>query len=208
MECLMKKLFVLLFLGLIVATAAAVDLKEGVNYELISPAPPPGTGNEVEVIEFFMFTCPHCRNLEPRLEEWKKKLPENVKFHPMPAMFGGVANLHAKTFFALEVMGEEERLHSAFFKAIHEQKKRLRNQKEIDKFLKSQDIDLNKFHAALNSFTVQTKANRAAALMRRYGIRSVPALVIDGRYKVKNSHEVLEIADQLIEKTLNDRQPK
>ncbi|HIE55070.1 MAG TPA: hypothetical protein EYP90_07815 [Chromatiaceae bacterium] len=60
----------------------------------------------------------------------------------------------------------------------------------------------------MDSFTVQTKANRAAALMRRYGIRSVPAFVVDGRYRIKNTPQVLEIVDALIEKTLSDRKAK
>ncbi len=205
MECSMKKLLVLFLLCLFSAGLLAADPKEGTDYDLISPAPPKGSGNEVEVLEFFMYTCPHCKNLDPKLQEWAKKLPENVKFHHMPAMFGGSANLHAKTYFALEVMGEAKRLHKPFFKAIHEQKRRLRNQKDIEKFLAENDVDLDKFRAAMKSFTVQTKANRAAALMRRYGIRSVPSMVVDGRYRIKNTPTVLETTDMLIEKTIADR---
>ncbi|HID45568.1 MAG TPA: thiol:disulfide interchange protein DsbA/DsbL, partial [Chromatiaceae bacterium] len=130
----MKKLLVFFLLSLFSTGLLAADLKEGTDYELISPAPPKGTGNEVEVLEFFMYTCPHCQTLDPQLQEWVKKQPENVKFQHMPAMFGGAANLHGKTYFALEVIGEAQRLHETFFKAIHDQKQRLRNQKDIEKF--------------------------------------------------------------------------
>ncbi|WP_457665312.1 thiol:disulfide interchange protein DsbA/DsbL [Thiolapillus sp.] len=201
----MKKLLVLFLLCLFSAGLLAATPKEGTDYELISPAPPKGSGNEVEVLEFFMYTCPHCNHLDPKLQEWVKKLPENVKFHHMPAMFGGSANLHAKTYFALEVMGEAKRLHKLFFKAIHDQKRRLRNQKDIEKFLAENGVDLEKFRAAMKSFTVQTKANRAAALMRRYGVRSVPMMIVDGRYRIKNTPTVLETTDALIEKTIADR---
>ena len=201
----MKKLLLILVLGLLSFNLYAADPKEGRDYNLITPAPPVGSGDEVEVIEFFMYTCPHCKNLDPALQEWKKKLPENVKFQHMPAMFGGAANLHAKNFFALEVMGEAERLHDAWFKAIHEDKRRLRTQADINKFLEENGVDMNKFHATLNSFTVQTKANRAAALMRRYGVRSVPTLIVDGRYRIKNTPQVLENTDALIQKTIDDR---
>ena len=201
----MTRMLVLLALSLNMTLALALQPKEGADYDLIKPAPPVGSGDEVEVIEFFMYTCPHCNNLDPSLQEWRKKLPENVKFHHMPAMFGGVANLHARAFFALETMGESERVHQAFFDAIHKQKKRLRSQKEIEEFLAGQGVDVEKFRQTMNSFAVQTKANRAAALMRRYGIRSVPALVVDGRYRIKNTPQVLEVTDTLIEKTLADR---
>jgi thiol:disulfide interchange protein DsbA len=201
----MKKLLILLTFSLLSLNISAADLKEGVNYDSITPTPPVGSGDEVEVIEFFMYTCPHCKNLDPALQEWTSKLPKNVKFQHIPAMFGGAANLHAKNFFALEVMGEEKRLHNAWFKAIHDQKRRLNTQAKIDDFLKENGVDMDKFHATLNSFTVQTKANRAAALMRRYGIRSVPAMVVDGRYRIKNTPQVLENTDALIEKTIADR---
>jgi thiol:disulfide interchange protein DsbA len=201
----MKKLLILLAFLLLSFSVAAADPKEGTDYDLIKPAPPKGNGNTVEVVEFFMYTCPHCKNLDPKLQEWVKKQPENIKFQHMPAMFGGAANLHAKTYFALEVMGEAKRLHEPFFKAIHDQKRRLRTQKDIEKFLGENDVDLDKFRAAMNSFTVQTKANRAAALMRRYGIRSVPAMVVDARYRIKNTPTVLETTDALINKTITDR---
>lgn len=201
----MKKLLVLFVLCLLSAGVLAAEPREGVDFDAISPAPPPGTGNDVEVVEFFMYTCPHCQTLDPVVQEWAKKQPENVKFQHMPAMFGGAANMHAKTYFALEVMGESKRIHQVFFKAIHDQKRRLRTQKDVEKFLGEQDVDLDKFRAAMNSFTVQTKANRAAALMRRYGIRSVPAMVVDGRYLIKNTATVMETTDALIEKTIADR---
>jgi len=204
----MRNLLTLIALGLAATLALAAEPKEGTDYTLIQPAPPPGSGNEVEVVEFFMYTCPHCKTLDPALKEWQSKQPENIKFQHMPAMFGGVANLHAKAFFALEVMGEAKRLHEPFFAAIHDQKRRLRNQKEIEEFLAEHKVDLEKFRAAMNSFTVQTKANRAAALMRRYGIRSVPALVVDGRYHIKNTPQVLDVTDQLIDKTLSQRDTK
>ena len=204
----MIRTLLLLALAFNTALALAVEPKEGRDYYNIEPAPPVGSGDQVEVLEFFMYTCPHCKNLDPALQEWRKKLPENVKFHHMPAMFGGVANLHAKAFFALEVLGEEDKVHQAFFDAIHEQKKRLRTQKEIEAFLAGQGVDVDKFREAMNSFTVQTKANRAAALMRRYGIRAVPALVVDGRYRIKNTPQVLEVTDALIEKTLAERKEK
>ncbi len=204
----MMRIFLLLALAMNMALASAVEPKRGSDFDLIEPPPPVGSGDEVEVIEFFMYTCPHCEHLDPAVQEWRKKLPDNVKFHHMPAMFGGVANLHAKAFFALEVIGEADRVHSAFFDAIHKQKKRLRTQKEIEAFLAGQGVDVKKFREAFDSFTVQTKANRAAALMRRYGIRAVPTLVVDGRYRIKNTPQVLEVTDALIEKTLTDRKEK
>jgi len=201
----MFRILLLTTLVLNAAVALALEPQEGRDYYPIEPAPPVGTGNEVEVLEFFMYTCPHCKNLDPKIQQWRKKLPDNVKFKHVPAMFGGVANLHAKTYFALDAMGEADKVHAAFFDAIHNKRLRLRTREQIESFLADQGIDVEKFRQAFDSFAVQTEANRAAALMRRYGIRAVPALVVDGRYRIKNTPQVLEVTDTLIQRTLAER---
>ena len=201
----MKKFVAIIALALSASVLFAADFQEGRDYDAVKPAPPQGTGSEVEVLEFFMYTCPHCKDLEPAIDAWLGKKPENVRFSRVPAMFGGPANLHAKTYYALEIMGEGERLHEPLFHAIHDEKRRLSKQGDMEEFLKEQGVDLEKFRTTLSSFTVQTKANRAGALMRRYGIRSVPAMVVDGRYRVKNSPQVTAVTDYLVGKVSEER---
>lgn len=204
----MKKIFAAVALLLVSSWAFAADFVEGKDYELITPAPPAGTGTDVEVIEFFMYTCPHCYHLEPMLKDWLKKKPENVKYEAMPAMFGGGANQFGKTHYALEAMGELDRIRDPLFAEIHEKKQRMLAQADIDKFLESQSVDMEKFRQALSSFTVETKANRAATLVKRYAIRGVPAFVVDGRYRVPNSEKVMQVVDFVINKTLQERAAK
>ena len=204
----MKKTLLLFALVLAAVTASAADFTEGDKYIKITPAPPQGEGDQVEVVEFFMYTCPHCEKLEPYMKGWLEKKPANVEFTRIPAMFGGVANLHAKAFYALEIMGEGERLHDSWFHAIHDEKRKLRTQEDLEAFLQEQNVDMDKFRAAMSSFTVQTKANRAAALMQRYGVRGVPAVVVDGRYRSGNAsgyEEILQITDYLVAKVREER---
>ena len=201
----MKKLLALIGFAMLTSFAMAADFQEGVLYDAITPPPPVGSGNDVVVEEFFMYTCPHCKDLEPTVNSWLEKNPEGVVFTRVPAMFGGAATLHAKAYYALEIIGEGERLHEPLFQAIHDDRKRLTTAKALEAFLQENKVDMDKYHAAFSSFTVQTKANRAAALMRRYGIRSVPALVVDGRYRVKNSAEVIEVTEYLVDKVAENR---
>jgi len=61
----------------------------------------------------------------------------------------------------------------------------------------------------MNSFAVAAKVNRARALMRRYGIRSVPTLVMDGRYRsgsgFRSYEEMTEVIDHVVAKVLEQR---
>ena len=207
----MKKVVTTLFAGvlLLAGTALAKAFEEGVQYVPIQPQPPVGSGDEVEVVEFFWYGCPHCRDFEPIVNTWAAGLPENVKFTQIPVMFGGPADLHAQVYYALEGMGELPRLHEKFFHAMHVERNKLRSRDDVDAFLAANGVDMDKFAEAMNSFAVAAKVNRARALMRRYGVRGVPALVVDGRYRsgsgFNSYEEMTEVADFVVDKILAQR---
>lgn len=189
----------------------ALDIQADLHYVPIKPEPAVGSGPVVVVNEFFMYGCPHCFQLEPYVKAWQATRPENVEFVRVPAMFGGSANIHGKAYYALEAMGELERLHEAWFEAIHKQRRALKTREELEAFLQEQGVDLAKFREMVDSFAVQTKANQAAALMRRYGIRSVPTMVIDGRYRSGTGFsgygDIIGVTAHLVEKVRADRGP-
>lgn len=203
-------LFLIGLMAFGVAQAAQPDFKEGLQYTLVQPAPVVHTGDEVEVIEFFWYGCPHCNSLEPDIKSWLARKPENVRFVRMPAPFGGKALMHAKTFFALQLLGDDGKWHAAIFDAMHNRKMKLDTLDDMVAFLASQGVDEQKFRAALDSFAVQTQMNRASVLAKRYDIRSVPTLVVDGRYKSGKGFtsyaEFTQLVDYLVAKVLEDRQ--
>ena len=209
----MKKLAVLFLPALLFAiggaSAAQDDWLEGAHYHAIQPAPARNDGDPIEVIEFFMYTCPHCLEFEPYVDKWLENKPADVEFKQMPALFGGPANLHARAYYALQLIGEQERLHDALFDTIHNKGQRLGTRGALARFLEQQDVDMEKFNAAMDSFAVQTKLNRANALMRRYGVRSVPTVVVDGRYRSGSGFhsygEKVELIDDLVAKVRQER---
>jgi thiol:disulfide interchange protein DsbA len=213
MEIKMKLRFgLLLLVGLMLQgplQAAEPAFKQGLQYTLIEPAPAIHEGELVEVIEFFWYGCPHCNSLEPHIKDWLARKADNVRFVRMPAPFSGRAELHAKTFYALQLLGEAERLHDAMFEAMHRHDMKLATLDEMVGFLVAKGVDEQKFRAALDSFAVQTQMSRTRVLARRYGIHSVPTLVVDGRYKsgkgFSSYGEFTELVDYLAAKVVSDR---
>ena len=207
----MKKTIASLFAAALMlsGTALAKPFEEGVQYVPIQPQPPAGTGEEVEVVEFFWYGCPHCRDFEPTVSKWASGLPANVKFNQIPAMFGRSADLHAQVYYALQGMGELERLHQKLFDTINSGGRKLRSRDEVDAFLQENGVDMAKFSDSMNSFAVAAKVNRARALMRRYGVRSVPTLVVDGRYRsgtgFSSYQDMTEVVDYVVDKVLMQR---
>ncbi len=202
----MKKLFplaMLLFAGLFTMPVLA-EFDEGIEYVEISPQAPMDENAPVEVVEFFWYGCPHCYQFEPHLHGWMKNKPDDVQFVRMPATFNKLAKYHAEVFYALDLMGESERLMTPIFEEIHKKRNRLENDAAVKAFLKQQGFDekqLDGFSKAMKSFAVQTKVRQAASLFRKYGLRGVPSVVVSGRYRsgeVKNYAELVAVTDHMV----------
>ena len=57
----------------------AETYQEGKHFKRIDQNKTVDNG-KVEVLEFFMYGCPHCYSFEPYLNKWKGSKPENVEF--------------------------------------------------------------------------------------------------------------------------------
>jgi len=205
----LSRTLVLLVFVFTINPLLATDFVAETHYHALQPVPPQLSGEEVEVVEFFWYGCPHCNDFEPHIEAWLEKKPENTVFTRIPVMFGGAANLHARVHYALEVIGEVERIGPVLFHALSVEKRGLKTQEEVEALLRGEGVDLEKFRSAMSSFAVQTKVNRATSLMRRYGVRGVPALVVDGRYRSGGGFggydEMIGLADFLVDKVRAER---
>ncbi len=186
------------------ATPADDDFFAGVDYEVLpQPVPTDAPKGKVEVVEVFWYGCPHCYRFEPHLEKWLAHAPKTVHFVRIPATLNPGWTIHARLYYALQLMGEIDRLHPLIFKAIHEQGRSLRNQRAIERFLEANGVDLEAFRAAFDSLEVQTRLREDRDRVRRYGIHGVPAVVVAGKYKTSGSlagsyERMIQIIDYLI----------
>jgi thiol:disulfide interchange protein DsbA len=162
------------------ATAAAQVA--GKDFQLINPPQPTESGNKIEVIEFFSYACPHCHSLQPSLATWLKRKPADVEFRRIPAVFQDNWIPFARIFYTLDAMGLVDKLHHDVFAAIHDQKVRLQEPKVLFDWVASKGVDKQKFIDTYNSFSVQSRTQRATDVTRRYNVPFTPAIVVDGRY--------------------------
>ena len=187
------------------ATVHAEDIQAGKQYiELGSPVPVAQPG-KIEVVELFWYGCPHCYQFEPNLQPWAAKLPQDVHFVRIPAMFGGLWNAHGQMFLTLEAMGAEAKVHEAIFNAIHREGKKLATPEEMAEFLAGQGIDKEVFLSTYNSFAIKGQVEKAKKLAMAYQITGVPVLVVDGKYRFDlgtagGPEGALKVADFLIAK--------
>jgi thiol:disulfide interchange protein DsbA len=203
------------------AFASPTDPKNGVEYvTLAQPQPVQSVGKKVEVIEFFMYHCPHCNALEPQLEQWVKKQGDNIHFKRVHLPFSGAKDPEAHLYLTLEAMGKAEEFQPKVFKAWHVDHLRLNTDAAILDWVAKNGIDRTKFMDVWNSFGVTTRLRQLPQITSDYKVDGVPTIIIDGKYQtspaivynsVKSSSEpvlfqaTLQVMDALVAKAAKSK---
>ncbi|KAF2408876.1 thiol:disulfide interchange protein DsbA/DsbL [Pseudomonas antarctica] len=191
--------------GMTAQAADNVPLEAGKTYvELANPVPVSEPG-KIEVVELFWYGCPHCYAFEPTINPWAEKLPSDVNFKRIPALFGGPWDAHGQLFITLDTMGVEHKVHNAVFNAIQKEGKRLTKPEEMADFVATQGVDKAKFLETFNSFAVKGKMAQYKELAQKYGVQGVPTMIVNGKYRFDlgttgGPEQTLNVADQLIAK--------
>lgn len=184
----------------------AAQYEEGVHYERVSPAQPTSTVDKVEVLEIFWYGCPHCFRFEPYVERWLRKKPDNAQFVRLPGIFRPSWENHARAYYTAELLGVFEKVHKPLFNAIHLQKKKMNTDEALaDFFSQHGGVDKAEFIKTFRSFAVETRLRRAKTMTSRYGIDGVPAVIVNGKYRISargagSNAEMLKIINYLVEK--------
>ncbi len=222
----MKKLFSTLLLSLSFAAGYAQASPAapvlGQDFEIIkapaSTATAKSPADKVKVVEFFWYGCPHCRELEPTLENWLKEEGNKVQFEGVPVAFRNDFLPHTQMFYALQALVVSKKLtpaafktiHQATFKAVTEEKGNLLTPESQANWLAKQGINEKEYLNAYRSFSVQSKTKQAAELAKEYAIDGVPTLIVNDKYKTgpaytKSVEGTKQVLDFLVQQIRNKK---
>lgn len=180
------------------------------------------TGKKVEVVEYFMYSCPHCYALDPLMHDWVKKQGDKIAFRRIHLAFSGPKDPQAHAYATLEAMGQLDQFHDKIFRAIHVERNRLNRDDAILDLLVKNGIDKAKYLDMFNSFGVQTKRKRNEQLIAASKIdEGAPTIVIDGRFvtspaqlsrpgqsEPQTQAATLRVMDELVARVLKERAPR
>ncbi|HIL92126.1 MAG TPA: thiol:disulfide interchange protein DsbA/DsbL [Cycloclasticus sp.] len=207
----MRKILFLSIVLMLSFSAAAFSqqaFEEGVHYQLIKPAQPTDDPGRIEVVEIFWYGCPHCYHFEPALVPWVKDVPKDVNFYRLPAIFTPLWEVHARAHFTADILNVLEKSHTALFHAMQVEHESMNTVDKLASFYAQYGIDENLFKKTYNSFVVNTRVSRTKDLVQRYGVKGVPALVVNGKYLItgrmaKSYENMLLITEYLVDKERN-----
>ncbi|NTS76825.1 thiol:disulfide interchange protein DsbA/DsbL [Catenovulum sp. SM1970] len=199
----MKKLLLTLATVCLLPFAAlAAKYEEGKHYEVIAQA----ATAKPEVKEFFSYYCPHCFQFEPIIKDLKKKLPEGVnldKVHVnfLPPRKPEQANLLTKALASAQLLKVEEQVSAKIFEAIHVKKQQNFTESGIQGMFAAVGIDEKRFASVFNSFMVNGQVGQMAKAQKEAQIRGVPAVIVNGKYRVlggvATTEEYIELVNHL-----------
>ncbi|MCB2016011.1 MAG: thiol:disulfide interchange protein DsbA/DsbL [Hydrogenophaga sp.] len=180
------------------AWAQRLSFKEGTDFRTLpTPVPTESAAGQVEVLEFFAYSCIHCFNFESVFEEWMKRQPASVKVRRIPVAFNRNFVPMQQLYFALESMGLLDKLHRKVFKAFHEEHLPLTTEAAIVSWIEKQGVDRSQFVSAYQGATKASQ--KAIGLQDAYQVEGTPSLGVAGRYIVGGQGpKTLLVADSLI----------
>lgn len=200
-----KQLFTILVL--LCTTQVYAEPELGKDYTIINLAQPARSGSKIEVLEFFFYGCSHCFKLHPMMSSWEKRMPKDVELTYVPAIFNTSWEPMARTFYALEALGQQKQLHDELYNAWNVSNTELIEEAKITDFVAQHGVDRKKFGDAYNSFSMQSKVVRAKQMGQTYGIRGTPTLIVDGKYLITGLHpaETIQALNALVDKARKER---
>jgi thiol:disulfide interchange protein DsbA len=167
------------------------------------------TQGKIEVLEFFHYGCPHCRDFEPLINAWAKKLPDDVVFTRIPTIWSAALAGLAALYYALAARKRLD-LNESVFAAIQDRHQPLDKPEVVREWARENKLDVDAFMDAYNSFGVKAQVERAKQLARAYKIDGVPTMAVAGRFitsaTLTGSHEAtLSQVDSLIARVRKKR---
>lgn len=185
--------------------ASAVEYQEGVHYTVINDGPATA---KPEITEFFSFYCPHCytfsKTVVPKIVAEK---PDGVAFNQAHVDFIGkeMGVEMSRAFAVAHQLNVDKKIEPALFSAIHEKQQRFTNRADVRALFVANGVEGKTFDAAADSFMVNAQMAKMKRDTENAKLTSVPALVVNGKYRVetgsiKSYDELLDIAYYLARK--------
>jgi len=169
----------------------AVEMwQKGVHYKELPFPVKTRDASKVEVVEVFWYGCPHCYEFNnDHLHKWEESFTEDIDFRLVPATFPGWVT-HAEIYYAAEELGKVAELHQPLFDAIQSSPRKYKNRDDFIALFGKHGVSEDEFNGVFKASgfrkisKVQEKVDKTNALIKAYRLTGVPALIINGKYKI------------------------
>ncbi|MBW8189902.1 thiol:disulfide interchange protein DsbA/DsbL [Neiella marina] len=191
----MKKYLIALFALLALPMAAsAANYEEGKHYDVLPGQPT----SEPEVVEFFSYYCGHCYKFEPIVKALEQGLKgtelkrAHVDFlyyvdRSTRKRYPETGKIVSRGFAVAQALKVVEPVSEQIYKRHFFEGRQIQSIDDLRDAFADAGVTAKDFDAAYNSFPVNSMVARMAQQTKKYGIRSTPSVIVNGKYKVNPS---------------------
>lgn len=199
-----------------VAHAQSAEYKEGEHYFLLPDTieesdntTDAGPDGEIEVVEFFSYSCRHCFRFQAFIKNWLERKPEDVVLRREHVIFDTRTIPLARGYYIAEELKVLAEIHDKIFEALHRHNMNVATEAALMQLFKGlAKVDSETFKEKYWSEETQERIRAGNRRVTAWRISATPSLVVGGKYLVTTdagSHrKMLQVVDFLVEKIRKD----
>lgn len=156
----------------------------------------------IEVIEFFSYACPNCKELEVLLKGWEDSLPEDVELSKIHVAHSVQTTNLARIHVALGQRNIVAQNKGRIFTEVEKRPRTFSTLDSASDFFDGHGIAKEQFELIAQSDRVQSILDRQEEVVREFGIIAVPTFVVANKYIVPSKttqQETVRALHQVIE---------
>lgn len=179
------------------------EISDGTDYITLENARPRRDGEPISVVEYFSYSCVHCKNFEPVLDDWAEDQADDVLVSKRPVAWSPIQTVLGQAYLTLEATDAVEENHNRIFRAIHDAGRQFLTPDMVADYVDGRGINKADFLRAFNSPAVKREMRNAEREQRELQISATPSLVVAGKYVVGmtgGQRRALEVVEFLIDK--------
>ncbi|MFT7651374.1 MAG: thiol:disulfide interchange protein DsbA [Limisphaerales bacterium] len=179
------------------------DIDDSADYREVDSPKQRRASDPIEVVEFFSYTCIHCKTFDPIIEEWAAEQGDGVAFSRAPAMWSPIQTLLGRTYLTLADQDALANNHGRIFRAIHDGRRQFLTPEMMAEYVDGRGISAEDFLRTFNSPAMRRATSDVERDAIRFQVSGTPSMVVGGQYVVGmqgGQGHALRVVEHLIEK--------
>ncbi|MBT4258668.1 MAG: thioredoxin domain-containing protein [Nitrospina sp.] len=181
-----KILFFLIASCLILPSFVLAEDKIKGKYEVIGSIEKLKNAKQVEMIEFFNYSCGHCYKFLETSKKLHQKFKDKLYHKKYPIFWGEQTALPAKAFYITDELGLEAKFTQELFDTNFKLHINIFQPRVIQRLSQHYKIE-QEIREGMKSPTIEAKVNESLALAKTYKANETPTIILNKVLKVTPS---------------------
>lgn len=176
----------LLALLALTSVVNAAEFTAGKDYKVLNTQLKDPSTKGPFLMEYLWLGCPHCQAMNPLVKAFEES-HSKVSIVRRPALGNDRWVFDAHVFYGLFGTGNGAKIYDLmnYYRDTARKERRLPDLADIKAYLGNHGVDAAKFEQQMDSDATMNKLSAAYRDQQSIGLKSVPVLLVNGKYQIK-----------------------